>query len=447
MHWDVLRLWHEIQRGIAVTASKTGGSLDAIGVDTWGVDFALLGDGGVLLGNPYHYRDSRTNGIMERVFSAMSADEIYACTGVQFMQLNTLYQLYAAAQQSPDIMAATRYLLTIPDLLNYWLTGVMATEFTIATTTQMYDPVGRGWAEGLLQRLGLPRAIFQDIVQPGTALGKLRADIPGPPGAQVIAPACHDTGSAVASIRMSPSTMYISSGTWSLMGAEIPAPIISAAARHYNFTNEGGVGGTIRLLKNIMGMWLLQCCRRKWAAEGQSYDYGALVGMASTEPRLRSLLQVDDTRFLNPSDMTAEIAAFCTNTGQPVPSTPAEFVQTVLESLALRYRYVLEAAEKVTGNKYTEIRVVGGGARNRTLNQFTADATGCRVVAGPFEATALGNIGMQMVGTGALKDIAEMREVIDRSFATDTFEPRDKSRWDEAFARLNTIPGAAASGT
>jgi rhamnulokinase len=449
MYWDVLRLWHEIQKGLALASSKSAGMLDGIGLDTWGVDFALLGEKGSLLGNPYHYRDHRTNGIMDRVFSTVSADEIYAETGIQFMQLNSLFQLYAASLQTPKTVANTEYLLTMPDLLNYWLTGVMATEFTIATTTQMYNPVTKDWARGMLERLGLPSGVLQPIVQPGTILGGLRADVAAASGiakAAVIAPACHDTGSAVASIKMGPSTLYISSGTWSLMGAEIPQPIISEAGRRHNFTNEGGVGGTIRLLKNIMGMWLLQCCRRKWNAAGQSYDYGTLVGMASGSPQLKWLLDVDDASFLNPPDMTEAIAAYCRRTSQPEPSTPADFVQAILESLALRYRYIKDAAEEVTGNRYTEIRVVGGGARNRTLNQFTADATGCRVVAGPFEATALGNIGMQMVGTGAVKDVAQMREAIDRSFPTESFEPREPSRWDEAYARLRRIQGAVAVG-
>jgi rhamnulokinase len=449
LHWDVLRLWHEVQRGLASTAARYGNTLDGIGVDTWGVDFALLGPKGVLLGNPFHYRDHRTDGIMDEVFAVVPADDIYAATGIQFMQLNTLFQMYAAVRDMPEIVGVAESLLTMPDLLNYWLTGVMATEFTFATTTQMYNPVRRDWARDLLARLNLPAHLLQRIVEPGTILGPLRPELAtqaGLKGAAVIAPACHDTGSAVAAIRMSDSTIYLSSGTWSLMGAEVPQPIITSETRRHNFTNEGGVAGTIRLLKNIMGMWLLQGCRRRWAALGQNYDYGTLVGMALSQPVLRSIVEPDNSSFLNPADMPAAIDEFCRRTGQTVPTSPGDYVQTILESLALKYRYVVESLEKVTGLRYTEIRVVGGGARNRTLNQFTADATGCRVIAGPYEATALGNVAMQMVATGAVAGVTEAREVIDRSYATESFEPRERAPWDEAYIRIRQIAGAAASG-
>jgi rhamnulokinase len=447
LHWDILRLWHEMQKGIRAAAGWGVTELDGIGVDTWGVDFALLGERGTLLANPYHYRDARTDGVMERLFARVPADDIYAETGIQFMQLNSLFQLYAAAEQTPKLVGLAEHFLTVPDLLNYWLTGVMATEFTIASTTQMYNPVKKEWARGMLERLGLPTAFLKPIVQPGTVLGPLKPELlSGLKAATVIAPACHDTGSAVAAIALTPSTIYISSGTWSLMGAEIPEPIITEEARRLNFTNEGGVGGTIRLLKNIMGMWLLQGCRRKWAAEGREFDYGTLVGLARTEPVLEPIIEPDDDSFLRADDMPGAIAAFCRRTGQPAPEAPAHFVQTVLESLALKYRYVTECLERITGQEYTDIRVVGGGSRNRVLNQFTADATGCRVTAGPIEATALGNIAMQMVGTDAVNSVAEARALIDRSFPTEVFEPRDRSRWDAAYARIRQIAGAAAGG-
>lgn len=434
LHWDVLRLWYEMQKGIRAAAGWGVTELDGIGVDTWGVDYALLGERGDLLGNPYHYRDVRTDGIMERLFAAMPAEEVYAETGIQFMQLNTLFQLYAQSLQQPKLLGIAEHLLTIPDLLNYWLTGVMKSEFTIASTTQFYNPVRKDWARGMLDRLGLPGGILKEIVQPGTALGPIKEELLGGlKAATVIAPACHDTGSAVAAIGLTPSTVYISSGTWSLMGVEIPDAIISSEAQRLNFTNEGGVGGTIRLLKNIMGMWLLQGCKRRWASEGRDYDYGTLVGLANTTPVLRSVIEPDDPGFLRPDDMPAAIDAYCRRTRQPVPREPADYVQVVLESLALKYRYVVESLEKLTGETYTEIRVVGGGARNRVLNQFTADAAKCRVTAGPVEATALGNVAMQMVGTGAVGSIAEARALIDRSFPTEHFEPRDPSAWDAAY--------------
>lgn len=448
LHWDILRLWHETQKGIRAAGGWGVTQLEGIGVDTWGVDFALLGEGGTLLSNPYHYRDARTDGVVERLFARVPADEVYAETGIQFMQLNSLFQLYAAAEQTPKLVRLAEHFLTVPDLLNYWLTGVMATEFTIASTTQMYNPVKKDWARGMLERLGLPSAFLKPIVQPGTALGPLKPELLcGLKAATVIAPACHDTGSAVAAIPLTPSTIYISSGTWSLMGAEIPEPIISEEARRLNFTNEGGVGGTIRLLKNIMGMWLLQGCRRKWAAEGHEYDYGTLVGLANTEPVLHSVIDPDHDSFLRPDDMTSAIAAYCHRTGQRSPTAPADFVQIVLESLALKYRYVVESLQRITGRDFTEIRVVGGGSRNRVLNQFTADATGCRVTAGPIEATALGNIAMQMVGTGAVSSISEARALIDRSFPTEKFEPRDPARWNAAYARMREMAGAAAGAS
>jgi rhamnulokinase len=445
MHWDVLRLWHEIQRGIRATASAGVTELDGIGLDTWGVDFGLFGEGGTLLGNPYHYRDARTDGVMDRVFAKVPTDELYAATGIQFMQINSLFQLFAVLERTPKLLDVTETLLMMPDLFNYWLTGVMKTEFSIATTTQMYNPVAGDWARSMVSRLGLPKRILCDIVQPGDVLGPLKPELLcGLRGATVIAPAGHDTGSAVAAINMTPSTAYISSGTWSLMGAEVPSPVISDEARRLNFTNEGGVGGTIRLLKNIMGMWLLQGCRKQWSAEGRDFDYATLVGLTRKQPVLRSIVDPDHPSFLHPADMTAAICDFCAATDQPAPREPAEFVQAILESLALKYRYVIDCLERITGQVYSDIRVVGGGARNVTLNQFTADASGCRVTAGPVEATALGNIAMQMVGTGAVPSIREARLMIDRSFPTEVFEAGDRTRWDDAYARMKQLIGAAA---
>lgn len=439
LHWDVLRLWHEMQRGLA----KISDPFDGIGVDTWGVDFALLGENGVLLENPYHYRDSRTDGIMDQLFGVASAEEVYAATGIQFMQINSLFQLYAASRNTPKLVSCAQHFLTIPDLFNYWLTGVMATEFTFATTTQMYDPVANDWARPMLSKLGLPVSIFKPVVQPGTVLGPLKwNDLE----AAVVAPACHDTGSAVAAISSSDSSVFLSSGTWSLMGAEIPRPIINEEARRLNFTNEGGVAGTIRLLKNIMGMWLLQGCRKQWAAEGHEYDYADLALLVGYEPSGRMLIDPDHPSFLHPKDMTAAIRDFCRATDQPEPSTPADYVQLILESLALKYRYVVESLEQITGTKRTEIRVVGGGARNRKLNQFTADASGCRVVAGPVEATALGNIAMQMVATRAVSSVGEARAAIDASFPTEVFEPLDRKVWDDVWPRFRQYAAPKSVG-
>jgi rhamnulokinase len=449
LHWDILRLWHEMRRGLQAAGQRGPAALDGIGVDTWGVDFALVGENGRLLQNPYHYRDSRTDHIMEEFFRIVPREEVYRQTGVQFMQLNTLFQLFAASRQTPGLLRLTQQFLTVPDLLNYWLTGVMRCEFTNATTTQMYDPRRQDWARDLLARAGLPVNIYGDVIQPGTVLGALLPELASAAGltrADVIAPACHDTGSAVAAISMTSSTVFLSSGTWSLMGAEIPEPIINDEALRLNFTNEGGVGGTIRLLKNITGMWLLQGCRRRWLTEGKECDYGTLVNLASARPVLRTVVDPDHSSFLRPLDMTAALRDYARRTEQPEPEVQADYVQTVLESLALKYRYTVDALHKLTGTRYTEIRVVGGGAKNRMLNQYTADATGLRVVAGPFEATALGNVAMQMVARGVAADVREARGIIDRSFATESYEPRDQAPWDAAYLRLQQQMVGAAAG-
>jgi rhamnulokinase len=427
LHWDVLRLWHEMLRGLSMAPE-----MESIGVDTWGVDFALLDEAGTLLQNPVHYRDSRTDGIPERVFQTTPFEEIYEHTGVQFMQINTLFQVYAMAHLQPAILRAARTFLTVPDLLNYWLTGRMACEYTNATTTQMFDARARDWARPLLTKLGLPTDVFAPLIEPGAVLGPLRRELGL---AQVIAPACHDTGSAVAAIDASGSTAFISSGTWSLMGTESPAPIVTPQARDYNFTNEGGVGGTTRVLKNIMGMWLLQSCRKSWPTS----DYASLVALASPTPELTSLINPDHKSFLHPEHMTVAIQSFCEATHQPSPNTVASFVQTIFESLAMKYRYVLESLSQVTGHTYRTIRVVGGGARNSILNQYLADATGCRVMAGPVEATALGNVVMQLVATGAVDSIAAGRELVARSFPAQIFEPRDPAAWDAAYPRFRQL--------
>lgn len=438
LHWDVLRLWHEMQRGLEFAASESR-TLAGIGADAWGVDYALLGPGGTLLENPYHYRDRRTDGQPERVFMRVAADEIYDATGIQFMQINTLFQVAAAAERNRGLLDLARHLVTIPDLMNYWLTGRIACEFTNATTTQMYDPRGGTWAVQLLERIGLPTHLLSEIVAPGTRLGTLADAVRTRSGlggeVPVIAPACHDTGSAVAAVNMTPESVFISSGTWSLMGAEIQEPIVNETARRLNFTNEGGVGGTYRLLKNITGMWLLQCCRREWAPS----DYAALVALASPKPALRSFVNPNDPAFLHPESMTEAIRGCCRRAGQPQPSEPRDFVQTILESLALMYRSVLDSLETLTGRRFTEIRVVGGGARNRLLNQFTADATGRRVVAGPVEATALGNIAMQMVATGAVSSVAAARQLIEQSFPTESYTPEPSPAWEEAYQRFQAL--------
>ena len=424
LHWDVLRLWHEMRRGLAMAPE-----IEGVGVDTWGVDFALLDAAGALVQNPVHYRDARTDGVPERVFRIVPAEEIYRNTGVQHMQINTLFQVFALAERHPQLLAAARYFLMAPDLLNYWLTGRITCEYTNATTTAMFDTGAREWARPMLERLGLRTDMLLPVTEPGTTIGPLRPELGK---ATVIAPACHDTGSAVAAIAAGGDTAFISSGTWSLLGTESPAPIVTPEARAFNFTNEGGVGGTTRVLKNIMGMWLLQGCRKQWRAS----DYGSLVALAKPQPDLTSLIDPDHSSFLHPEDMVSAIAQYCGSTDQPSPSDQAGYVQTIFESLALKYRYVLECLGQLTGKRYRTIRVVGGGARNSILNQYLADATGCRVLAGPVEATALGNVVMQMVASGAVDSISQGREIVARSFPAVVFEPRESEVWDRAYTRF-----------
>ena len=440
LHWDMPRLWREVQAGLH--AASRGGPVASIGVDAWGVDYALLGEGGILLENPYHYRDQRTLGMVEKAAAVVGSDRIYDTTGTQFLALNTLYQLYAASLRTPRLLAAAESLLAIPDLLNYWLAGVQACEYTEATTTQFLDRRTRTWARGLLGDLGIPTHFLKPIVQPGAVLGKLRAELARTDALKatlVTAPACHDTGSAVAAVRTGGATAFLSSGTWSLLGTEVPDAIVSADSRRFNFTNEGGVGGTYRLLKNITGMWLLEESRKVWDATGRKYSYGELCAMASVEKPARTLIDPDDALFTAPQDMPRAIDAYCARTGQPEPGTPGAYTRTILESLALKYRSVLEKLGDIAGTRFTQIRVIGGGCRNAMLNQFTADATGCRVLAGPAEATALGNIAMQLVGTRALASIDDARALIERSFPVEAFEPGDSATWDRAYASFKTL--------
>ena len=442
LHWDVPRLWFEVRIALSRLSEV---ELGGIGVDAWGVDYALLGERGDLLENPYHYRDRRTEGVMEDVLRTVGKEEIYNATGIQFMPINTLYQLVAAQRRTPKLLGAAKRLLTIPDLFNYWLTGNAVCEFTNATTTQMVDPLKRTWATSLMQRLELPANLLAPIVEPGSILGTLLPEIAGHSslaGTTVIAPACHDTGSAVAAVFAREGTAFLSSGTWSLLGTELDSPVITSEALRLNFTNEGGVNGTTRLLKNVMGLWMLQGCRQSWAAQGRSYDHRELIELATRQPSFRHLVDPDDELFLRPNDMLASIDKFCTRTHQSIPKEPGAYVRTVLESLAFKYRLVLRNLEQVSGKHIDQIRIIGGGSQNRLLNQLTADATGRRALAGPAEATALGNIAVQILATGEASSLQEVRAVIDRSFPTEVFEPMQTDKWDQHFERFEQYCGS-----
>jgi rhamnulokinase len=439
LHTDVLRIFAEILGGLAA-AARSGGELAGVGVDTWGVDFALLDGDGRLLGNPYHYRDCLGSGILERTLARVPRAEIFAATGIQLMELNTLFQLALLQERGAAELAAARRLLMMPDLFSYWLGGRPVSEYTIATTSQCYDTRAGDWARGLLERLSLPTAIFGEVVPPGTVLGRLRKDVAEETGAgplPVIAVGGHDTALAVAAVPARGGDFaYVSSGTWSLLGAEIDAPCIGEASLAANFTNEGGVGGTIRFLKNLCGLWLVQESRRAWAKGGKADSYDNLATMAAAAPGFRSLVDVDAPDFAAPGDMPSRLQAFCRRTGQPVPETKGEIVRCALDSLALKYRYVLGTLERILGRRLEPLHVVGGGARNRLLCQLAADATGRTVVAGPVEATAAGNVAMQVMALGELGSLADARDVVRRSFGIETHEPRAGAAVEDAYARL-----------
>ncbi len=426
-YWDFLHLWREIQAGIEAGKELNPAS---IGVDTWGVDFALLDKQGQLIANPVSYRDDRTEGMMETVFDRVPRSEVFAQTGIQIMRINTLYQLMSLLESGSPQLETADTLLMAPDLLNYWLTGAKVCEFTDATTTQMFNPQTGTWAYELLDALGLPSHMLPEIVPPGTRLGEYE-------GIQVIAPACHDTGSAVAAVpTVTGAYGYISSGTWSLVGQEIESPILNEQAMAANVTNEGGVYGTYRLLRNITGLWLVQQSRRTWAGQGEDYSYGEMVKLAQAAPPLVSLVDANDDSFLPAGDHPALVQAFCANSGQIVPSSKGAILRTILESLALKYRETLETLSDLSGQEVEVVHIVGGGSQNELLNQMTADATGIPVVAGPVEATVLGNALVQLITLDEIDDLAQGRQVVAESEQVKRYEPQQSEAWQAAYERL-----------
>jgi len=441
-HWNLLAQWEELKTGLRNVAAA-GIDLAGIGVDTWGVDFGLLDRNGDLLGNPYMYRDDRTDGVMDRVFARVPRCEVFQATGLQFMQFNTLFQLYSMKMANSPTLQAAASLLFMPDLFNYLLCGRQANEFSIASTSQMYDPRRRQWATDLLRKLDLPAGLLGQIVPSGTVLANLKPDVAAECGAKpapVIAPGCHDTASAVASVpAQGDSWCYISSGTWSLMGVELDQPIVNDKALAHNYTNEGGVGGSIRFLKNIMGLWPVQECRRHWQSQGQQYSYAQLVDAALAAAPFIAVLNLDHPPFLKPGRMPEKITDFCRATRQPAPVDVGQTVRTALESLALAYRHTLLGLEEVLGRKIAVIHIVGGGCQNELLNQMTADACARPVIAGPVEATAAGNILTQAMAVGQIKDLSELRSIIRNSFELKRYEPRQPAAWDNAYARYREI--------
>jgi rhamnulokinase len=448
LRWDVLRLWAEIQHGLALAARKFGKSVKSVAVDTWGVDHVLLSKSNELLAHPFHYRDARTNGIMARAFRRVPREKIFAATGLQFMEINTLYQLLSLQKDHPEILAAADCLLMMPDFFHWCLSGAKVAEFTNATTTQFFHPTKRTWSSELLKKFGLPTKILPEIVPPGTRLGHLRESITQRTGLgkiSVIAPASHDTGSAVAAVPTNQTEQgtwaYLSSGTWSLMGLEVREAQLSKRVLDFNLTNEGGVDGTYRLLKNITGLWLVQQCKRAFEAKGKKVEYSHLVRLAQAAPPLRSLIDPDDPRFGNPPDMPAAIRAFCKQTRQPLPNSEGALIRCALESLALKYQTVLERLELISGKRVEVIHIVGGGSRNVLLNQFTADACNRPVIAGPVEATVFGNVLMQARSCCEIGSLKELRAIVLNSCEIETFEPKPSqvSAWQEARARFVTL--------
>ena len=444
--WDTLRLLFEIKTAI-LKASHAGG-IDSVGIDTWGVDYGYLDKTGALLSNPYHYRDARTDGIQKYVSDTMaSRAEIYGTTGIQNLNFNTLFQIAADLRDQPWVVENAETLLHMPDLLGYLLTGEKKSEYPIASTGALLDARTRNYADALLAKCGVPKRLLCDLVEPGYDMGKMLPAIEeetGNTGAKILKVAGHDTASAVLSVPASDENfLYISSGTWSLMGIESPEPVLTELSEKYDFTNEGGVFGTIRVLKNIMGLWIEQESRRQWKREGKSFTFDELSEMALASRPLQSIVNPDDPLFSTAGNMPKRICEYCAKTGQHVPENIGEIVRCIFESLSLRYRWTAEKLEEMTGRKYPVISIVGGGTKETMLSQFAADASGRVVMAGPVEATTLGNIAMQCIAAGEIRDMWEARRVIRASFPIEEYAPNTsaKAAWDDAYGRFLALIG------
>jgi rhamnulokinase len=431
LYWDVLRLWHEIQGSVDRHVADAAG----IAIDSFGVDFGLLDQRGHLIANPVHMRDARTTGMIEWVTARVPREVLFQRTGIGFYVINTLYQLASLLRDAPYQLEAAHTLLTMPNLINYWLTGEALSEFTHSTTTQCYAPARRDWDYETLDAIGVQRRIFPPIVPPGQRIGAYR-------GVPVFTVASHDTGSAVVAVPTeTPHYCYISSGTWSLFGVEVDAPVTTPAAMHANFTNEGGAGGKYRLLKMVMGLWILQQCRVVWGEQGLPTDYDSLFAQAAHAAPFAALFDPDDARFFAPGDMPARIRDFCRETGQPIPQSAGEVVRSLMESLALKYRVVLEELIAVTGQSIEAVHIVGGGAQNAMLCAMTANAVGRPVLAGPNEATALGNGLVQLIALGELGGLADARALIRRSLPPTRYDPVQGMGgvWDAAYERFRRL--------
>ena len=432
-YWDIYALYNEIIGGLKVVA-REGIEIASVGIDTWGVDFAFIGKDGGLLRNPYCYRDPHTVGMMEEYFKKIPKERVYDLTGIQFMNFNSLFQLYTLHRVGDSALEAADKILFVPDALSYMLTGEKVTEYTIASTSQILNPRTKQMEQELLDVCDVRAEQFGRFVFPGEQIGVLNEEVQRQTGLgaiPVIAVAGHDTASAVAAVpAMSERFAYLSSGTWSLMGIEVKDAIINAESFDKNFTNEGGVEGTTRFLKNICGMWLLERCRKEWT---EDYSYNALIEAALAAPAFRSIINPDAPCFANPTSMTEAIKQYCRETSQPVPNTYGEFTRCIFDSLALRYRQIFGYLQQMSPFPIEALHVIGGGSRNNLLNQFTCNAVGVPVVAGPSECTAIGNIMLQAKAAGIVSDIAAMRRLIAASIETTTFTPEEAEDWDKGY--------------
>lgn len=440
-YWNIFNLFEELKEGLKIAAEKGYGDIESLGVCTWGVDFGVLDKEGKLLELPHSYRDPRTEGMMKKVFKTVTPEEIYSRTGIQFMAINSLYQLMAIKKMKEHKLKIGKNILFMPDLFNYFLTGEIKSEYTIASTSQFMNVHEKQFDKELLAKLGLPHGLLAPIVKPGYNLGKLLQEITDETGvsADVIAVGCHDTASAVAAVPAEGENWaYLSSGTWSLVGIETDKPIIDQQFK-YDFTNEGGVNDSILFLRNTMGMWLVQRLKKAWEANGGQYEYSDIQKMASEAEPFKCFVNPDNKLFINPDNMEKAIDEFCAQTNQVKPAGKGEYARAVYESLALKYKLILGMIEKASGKKIEKLHIVGGGAQNELLNQLTADAAGMPVLAGPVEATALGNMLVQAIAKNKVKSIKHAREIIKNSFEIKTYLPRQKEKWNEILEKNKTI--------
>ncbi len=441
LYWDILRTYGEIKTALHNCSMSDNKDIKTMAIDTWGVDYGFLDAGGNLIENPFCYRDERTTkGIMEELFKVIPKEELYKITGTQFLNFNTIYQLYCVVKERPEMLDIAKDMLFIPDLLKYFLTGVKQTEYTIASTSQMLDANSRDWAYNVTDKLGIPRHLLGNIVTPGTVCGKLLPSVIEEIGGinpTVVNTASHDTAAAVVAVpSQKDDFVYISSGTWSLMGKELSEPSTGELSYKYDITNEGGAERKIRFLKNIMGLWIEQESRRQWQREGQDVSFNELSEAAVASKPLACLINPDDLSFQTPGNMPRRIQEYCEKTGQYVPQTKGEIVRCIFDSLALCYRHTVSMMDDITGKKTPFINIVGGGTKEEPLCKFTADACGRPVYTGPVEATALGNIAVQAIACGEIKNVKEARQVIANSFEIKCFEPKDTAMWDEGYEKF-----------